>query len=101
MMRRYLQLDSQDFEVRVEGNIGIEEALALIEATRGTAQASVSDSSAIPEAAIIMFPLEDGYLVGWGSDDGQQELDVMAYLKKDGNPAKPEDWQTKILQPSQ
>jgi len=99
--RRYMQLETQDFEVRVVGNIGIKAALALIEATRRTAQASASDGSAIPEAAILILPAGNGYYVGWGSDDGQQTLSVEAKLKKDGNPVDPEDWQTSVLPPSE
>ena len=100
-IRRYVQLESQEFEVRVVGDIGIEEALALIQATRRTAQASASDGSPIPETAIIIVPVENGYQVGWGSDDGQQTLSVEAHLKKDGNPAEPDDWQTRIFQPKE
>ncbi len=97
-IRRYLQLESQGFEVRVVGNIGIEVALALIQATRGTAEASATGGSAIPEAAVIVFASGDGYVAGWGSDDGQSELAVEAYLKRGGNPAEPEDWLTRIAQ---
>ncbi len=98
-IRRYLQLDSQDFEVRVKGDIGSEEALALIQATRGTAQASATDGSAIPETAIMIFPKRGGrYLVTWGSPKGYQEFAVEAHLRDDGNPAEPEDWQTSIFQ---
>ena len=100
-LRRYLQLESQDFEVRVVGNIGNEAALALIEATRGTALMSVSGASAIPEAAIIILPVEGAWLVGWGSDDGQSHLDVMANFRKGGNPARAEDWETSLFQPQQ
>jgi hypothetical protein len=96
-----VQLETQDFEVRVVGNIAIEAALALIQATRRTAQASASEGSAIPEAAILIGPEGDGYVVDWGSDDGQPTLSVYAQLKKDGKPADPEDWQTRVLQPSE
>ena len=98
-IRRYLQLESQDFEVRVTGDIGFEEALALIQATRGTVQASATDRSVIAETAIMIFPEGDRYLVTWGGPEGYQELAVEAHLRDDGNPAEPEDWQTSIFKP--
>ncbi|MGH8174744.1 MAG: hypothetical protein ACREV5_00610 [Steroidobacter sp.] len=98
-IRRYLQLDSQDFEVRVTADIGTEEALALIQATRGTMQSSVPDGSAIPETVIMILPDGSDYLVSYGSPKGQQELIVRAHLTNDGNPVKPEDWQTRMFEP--
>lgn len=98
-IRRYCQLESQDFEVRVTGGIGYEEALALIQATRGTVQASATDGSVIPKTAILIWREHDTYLVTWGSPEGYQELAVEAHLRDDGNPAEPEDWQTNIFEP--
>jgi len=98
-IRRYLQLDSQGFEVRVLGAIGTEVALALIQATRGTVQASRTDGSVIPDTAIMILPEGNGYLVTWGSPDGQQELTVRGHLRDGGNPARPEDWQTRMFEP--
>ena len=98
-IRRYLQLESQVFEVRVTGDIGSEEVLALIQASRGTVQASATDRSVIPETAIMIFSEGDRYLVTWGSPKGYQELAVEAHLRDDGNPAVPEDWQTSIFEP--
>ena len=68
--RRYLQLESQDFEVRLAGDIGSEVALALIEATRGTVQAKATGRAGIPETAILIVPEGDSYLVTWGSPEG-------------------------------
>ena len=98
-IRRYLQLDSQDFEVRVTGGIESKKALVLIQATRGTVQASATNDSVIPETAIIVFPENDKFLVSWGSPEGYQELSVEAHLKEGGNPANPDDWQTSIFEP--
>jgi hypothetical protein len=91
-LRRYVQLDSQDFELRVVGNIPIEAVHALVQATRAIAQA---------EAAIIVHPMGDGYLVGWGGDQGYQSVSVQAQLRRDGNPTVPEDWRTEIFQPEE
>ena len=97
-LRRYVQLESQDFEVRVVGALGIEQVLALIQATRRVAQASASDGSTIPDTAIMVLPTGDGYVVNWGTDEGYGKLLVQAQLKKSGNAAKPEDWQTTIFE---
>ena len=98
-IRRYLQIEAQDFEVRVIGGIESHEALALIQATRETMRASATDGSVIPETAILIFPEGDRYLVTWGSPEGYQELAVEAHLRDDGNPTEPEDWQTNIFEP--
>lgn len=100
-IRRYLQLETQDFEVRVKGDIGHEAALALIQATRGTAQANATGGSEIPDTAIIIFPSGESYLVNWGSREGMGELTVEARLRKGGDPSRPEDWQTNIIQPEE
>jgi len=96
-IRRYVQLDSQDFEVRVKGSLRNEEVLALIQATRATVQASTTDGSAVSYTAIIVFPRNDGYVVSWGSPEGRGGLTVEAHLRADGNGATPEDWLTSIL----
>ena len=98
-IRRYLRLESQDFEVRVTGNFGTDVALALIEATRGTAQANATGGSGNPETAIMIHPEGDGYMVAWGSPEGYLELLVKAELRDDGNPAKPDDWQASFWEP--
>jgi hypothetical protein len=100
-LRRYVQLDSQDFEVRVKGNLILEEVLALIQATRAIVHASTTDGSAVPETAIMVLPANGGYLVAWGSPDGQGGLTVEAHLRRDGNAATSEDWQTSILPPEE
>ena len=98
-LRRYLQLDSQDFEVRVVGDVGAEVALALIQATRGTAQASATGGAGVPETAILIFPEGDNYLVTWGSPEGNQKLAVKARLRDGGRPTEPEAWETSVWEP--
>ena len=98
-IRRYVQLATQDFEVRVRGSLDHNDLLALIDATRSAVQASTSDDSVIADTAIIVFAANGGYFVNWGSPEGQGKLTVEARLKKDGNAATPEDWQTSILPP--
>ena len=98
-LRRYLQLESQDFEVRVTGEIGSDVAVALIHATRGKVQSSAAGDSVIPETAIMILPEGDSYLVTWGSPEGYQELIVEAHLRNGGSPTQPEDWETSIWEP--
>ena len=98
-IRRYLQLESQNFEVRVTGGIGSNEALALIQATRETVQAGATDGPTNPETAIFVWHEADTFFVTWGSPEGYQELVVEAYLRSDGNPTEPKDWQTNIFEP--
>ena len=95
-LRRYLQLDSQDFEVRVKGDIGFVEALALIQATRKTVQASASDNSITSKTAIMIYPDNVGYRITWGSVEGYQEITVRAHVRDGGNPSIAEDWQANI-----
>jgi hypothetical protein len=100
-LRRYVQLESQDFELRVVNNIGMDVVHALVQATRATALAGASVGTVMPEAAIIVISEGDGYLVAWGNDQGHQSVSVQAHLKENGNPAVPEDWQTEIFTPEE
>jgi hypothetical protein len=95
-IRRYLALDTQDFEVRVTGSIGSDEAIALIESTRDVLQSDAMAGSAVPQTAILIFEYEDGYLVSWGTSDGYQELTMQAHLSTGGDPANAKDWQVNL-----
>ena len=99
MIRRYLALDSQDFQVRIIGDLESEEAQALIQATRQTVQSSTAGGSAVPDTAIMIFPEGDSYIVTWGRPEGYQDLSVEARLAQGGDPANPEDWQASIFVP--
>ncbi len=97
-LRRYLPLDSQEFEVRVTAaSIRTGEALALIQATRDTVQANAAANSPAPQTAIMILPYYAGYQVTWGTPDGQQQLMVEAKLRAGGNPEKADDWQTRMI----
>ena len=100
-LRRYVKLENQDYELRVKGNLDIEAVYALVEATRTTAQVNVPAGAAVPESAIIVLPVEDGYLVSWGTDQGSSEVNVMARLKNGGNPAVAEDWRSELWSPAE
>ena len=96
-IRRYVRLESQDFEVRISGKIGFEEALALIQATRDTVQTRASDGSIVPKIVTLIAARDYGYLVTWRSSEGDQGLMVQAHLSNGGNPANSEDWQASIF----
>lgn len=98
-IRRYVQLESQAFEVRVKGSIDSAEALALIQTTRDALRAGLPDGSVVPQTAIMIFPWHDSYLVTWGSAKGYQEITVQARLNDGGNPADPGDWHAGIYKP--
>lgn len=99
-IRRYLQLENQDWEVRVTHEMDIDMALALIEATRTALHATATDISAIPGTVILIAGYGDGYRVAWGNEDGYGELGMAAYLGEDGDPAQPGDWQVSLIPPA-
>ena len=94
--RRYVKLDSQDFEVRVKGSLDMAGVLAITEATRPVAESAVADVSTVDEVQII-FPANDGYLVGWGSEAGGGAVTVEAHLRDGGSAANPGDWEAFVL----
>ena len=100
MIRAYLQLETQAFDVRVRGGIGSDVALALIAATRHSVQSSAIEGSVMPETAVMIWPNPDKFLVSWGSPEGYQELIMEARLREEGNPANPDDWQADVYRPS-
>jgi hypothetical protein len=99
-IRAYLKLETQDFEVRVRGGIGSDQALALIAATRHTIHSSAIEDSVMPETAVMIWPYRDRFHVSWGSPEGYQELIMEVHLREDGDPANPDDWQADVYRPS-
>ncbi len=90
-LRRYIKLDSQDFEVRVTGNLEMDGVLALTEATRPFAASAVANGAAA-DTALVVHPGNGGYLVSWGSRAGYAAVLVQAHLRNGGNPANSGDW---------
>jgi hypothetical protein len=96
--RRYLQVASQDFEVRVLAEISSEAALALIEASRRDLNATATDVS----TAVIITDHhgEPGqYFIAWGTPDGFSKRTMLAVLAHGGNPTNPDDWRASIFEP--
>jgi hypothetical protein len=96
-IRRYLTLQGQDFEVRVMGDIGNDAARALIEASRVAALACAPNGTAAPATAMVVFPVEDGYLVGWETKDGQAGISVLGRLRPAGDLGSAHEWQVRVL----
>ena len=98
-IRRYLKLETQDFEVRVRGDISSEAALALIAASR---QQLLASRGAIPDdvsTATIILPRADGaYHITWGTREGRGRLSMRATLREGADPTDPENWYTTILE---
>ena len=97
-LRRYVRLDTQDFEVRVKGDLSVEAVLALVEATRSTARSAPNEGSSAADIATIILPCGEGYLVSWADLDHQAGVLVEARLSRDGDPAEPGDWETSLHQ---
>lgn len=96
-IRRYLQLDSQSWEVRVLGDISADAASALIDGSRRDLQAGVPDMP-LPSTAILITPHTDGdYRITWGIPDGRIKLTMLAHLTEGGDPENPEHWHAIVL----
>lgn len=88
--RRYVKLDTQDFEVRVVGDIDLDGVIALTEATRPVMLAT--RSSPTVHTLMVVLAAGDGFVVGWGSEEARETVTFEARLRDGGNPASPADW---------
>ena len=98
--RGYLQLASQQFEVRVLATISADAALALVEASRRDRQATDAASDTV--VMISEHPDIDGYFVSWGNSEGMladPTVTTLARLRVGGSPANPDDWHASIFEP--
>jgi hypothetical protein len=92
--RRYVELDTQDYEVRVVADIDLEGVLALMEATRPLMLATRPSSSV--DTLMVIFAAEGGYIVGWGSEDERETVTLQAHLRDDGYAANVDDWNVSV-----
>jgi len=98
-IRRYLQLSTQDWEVRVRANISAESAMALIEGSRRDLQSSTRDVSSLPNTAIMIVPHVNGdYRITWGAPDGRAKLTMLAHLSQGGDPENSEHWHATLFE---
>lgn len=93
--RRYVKLDTQDFEVRVVGDVDVDGVLALKEATRALATSALPDT--MVHAVSCMYEFNGNYLVGWVSANWREGVSVQATLKAGGNAANEADWTAFLL----
>jgi len=77
-LRSYLQIPRQDFEVRVFGNIDYDMALALIEATGEAVRSHPNLGVETPDTVVVIIPMEDTMMVGWGDSEGFLRVNVEA-----------------------
>jgi hypothetical protein len=91
-IRRYLALDTQDFEVRVTGPIDSYAAVALIEATRKVLPVRVNDLSDVPDTAMMLRSYDDSATVSWVNFKGRAHQLVKARLVEGGDPTRSQDW---------
>lgn len=92
IIRRYLALDTQDFEVRVRGSISSDAAIALIKATSKVLPVRTADNSDVPDTAMTLSSSDDSGTVHWTNFKGRSYLIVKARLAEGGDPTRPEDW---------
>ena len=100
-IRRYLSLDSQEFEVRITGPIESLAAISLIEAARKALPQRAEDGLVEPMTAIMVLPYRDGYLSTWHNVEGDGSLTMQARLREGGDPSEPKDWLAKSYEPDQ
>ena len=91
-IRRYLALDTQDYEVRVTGSISSDAATALIEATRKVLHLVADDSSDVPDTAMTLSSWNDSAAVTWVNLEGRSHLIVKGRLAEGGDPTQSDDW---------
>lgn len=102
-IRRYLSLETQDFEVRVVGDIGNDEAMAVIDATRRALPEPVIAATEVPLTVIMVRPLRQGddYLVWWrhGVDaSNSEQLMMRASPVAGGDTAHYGGWQVELFE---
>ena len=91
-IRRYLALETQEFDVRVTGPIGSGAALALIEASRKLLPVRVSGTSDVPDTAMKLSSYDDSATVIWVNFEGSSYLMVDGQLAEGGDPTRPDGW---------
>jgi hypothetical protein len=97
-IRRYLQIESQRFEVRVLAGITAAVAVALIEGSRRELLAGATDRSAVPATAVLITEHHEQrgqYFVTWGTPEGESMLTMLAQLAAGGDPERSADWRVR------
>jgi len=100
-IRRYLALDTQDYEVRVRGPISSDSAIALIEASRKVLPVRSADTIDVPDTVMMLRSYDDSGTVTWVNFEGRAHLIVKGRLAEGGDPTQPDDWIVNKFDPEQ
>lgn len=92
-IRRYLALDTQNYEVRLTGPIEFSAAMALIEATRRVLPLVSNDGLVIPDTVRNISSSDDGGArVSWVNFEGGSFVQIVGQLPEGADPTQPGDW---------
>jgi hypothetical protein len=97
-IRRYVRLDTQDYEVRVKGDLDLAGIQAVIAATRQDVAAAARKGTEVADTVIGVFAANGGYVVTWGNRDGMGRVGLQAHIRAGGDPADPSDWKVAELE---
>jgi hypothetical protein len=98
-IRRYLSIETQEFAVRLLCDTTPDTALALIQATRPRVREMTPDNSGVADTALLIFRHNEGFVVAWGSPDGDETVDFQAQLEEGGDPSDPAAWRIDLFSP--
>lgn len=92
-IRRYVALDTQDYEVRLTGPIEFGAVMALIEASRRILPLISDDGLAIPDTVRNISSFDDGGAsIVWVNSESGSFVQIVGHLPEGGNPTQPGDW---------
>jgi len=94
--RKYLTLPSQDFEVRVIGDIPADAAFAIIDASRRDLERILSEDPDRPDTATVIRRNKEDFGIAWATEDGATSLGMIVQLLEDGDPTISGDWHAYI-----
>jgi len=92
-IRRYMRVDNQAFEVRVTGDIGSAEALAIVEATRASLPPTMEGGPADLCKAIMLRPTKIGYKLQWSCIGRDKDLFMHATAIAGADTTQTGGWQ--------
>jgi len=92
-IRRYVRVDNQAFEVRVTGDIGSAEALAVVEATRASLPPIREGGAAESCMAIMLRPATIGYKLQWSCEGRDKAVFMHATAVAGADTTQASGWQ--------
>mgnify|MGYP001824168502 FL=1 len=57
------------------------------------------DNSGVADTALLIFRHYEGFVVAWGSPDGDETVDFQAQLEEGGDPSDPAAWRIDLFSP--